>query len=370
VVTVDWRGGGPNTLLQDVQHPNITIHRIPSGYPHNLRHRVFKNRLINGVKNTIFVYGLNRHFFYDGEAQHWGRYLLPRCEEILEQENIEVVIATGGPFQANRWAAMLKKRNQHIRLIQDFRDPWADDVAKSRSKPQLENIRVWQKMSVETADCVVTVTDGLLKRYLHNTCQQNGYIISNGYDPDDADVQVDGVSPETDFSFIYIGDIAPSRQESLERFLEAVRQVRSDIPNIRVVLVGGHRKMPEERLSDLIEGGVLELRPYVPQRTVFEMVKRHTYALQLNAKLYPYLVSTKIYEYGMLGVPTVSLNYGGEIEGLVLDRDLGYSVSVEEDDIAAFLTGLYEQPRRQFLFDVADFAYDRLAVQYSKLINR
>jgi glycosyltransferase involved in cell wall biosynthesis len=356
-------------LLQDVQHPNITIHRIPSGYPHNLRHRVFRNWLINGIKNAVFIYGLNRYFFHDGEAQRWGRYLLPRCEEILARENIEVVIATGGPFHANRWAAVLKKRTPHLRLIQDFRDPWADDVAKSRSKPQLAKVRAWQEMAVETADSVVAVTEGLLELYLRDSHREKGYLIRNGYDPDSANVRIDPVSPETGFGFIYLGDIPPSRQEPLSRFLKAVRQVRPKIPDICVTLVGGYRKMPARQFPDLVEEGVLELRPYVPQETAFEMVRRHRYALQLNARMYPYAVSTKIYEYAMLKVPTVSLNYGGEIGGLVLNRDLGYSVNVEEDDIAAFLTGLYQQPRRQFSFDVADFAYDRLALQYSKLID-
>jgi glycosyltransferase involved in cell wall biosynthesis len=369
VVTVNWQQQGPNTLMGDVQHSNIIVHPIPSGYPHNLRQRVFENRSLNNIKNGFFVYVLNRYFFPDGAAQRWGRYLLPCCKTLLQKERIKVVVATGGPFQANRWVAVLKERNHHIRLIQDFRDPWADDPAKSRSISRLAAARAWQKMSVEVADCVVAVTDGLLRLYLQGACQEKGFVISNGYDPEDAELRGDGGSGETGFSFIYIGDVGPSRQEPLRSFLEAVRQVRVGIPNIRVTLVGGYRRMPEKEFSDLIEEGILELHPYVSHKTVLEMVKQHTYTLQLNAKMYPYLVSTKIYEYGMLKVPTISLNYGGEIERLVLDRDLGYSVNVERDDIAAFITHLYKQPWRQFSFDVGDFAYDRLAARYSKLIN-
>jgi glycosyltransferase involved in cell wall biosynthesis len=368
VVTVDWRKQGPNTLLEDVQHPNITIHRIPSGYPHNLRYRVFKNRWANNIKNGLFLYVINLHFYYDGPAQYWGRHLLPYCEELLRKESIEIVVATGAPFQANRWAAVLKRRNPHIRLVQDFRDPWTGDALRTWPKSKSPKVRAWQKMSVEEADCVVAVTNGVLKLFLDGTRQMNGYVIRNGYDPDYKIKEINGPY-ESGFSFIYVGDVASYREEPLKRFLEAVRKVRDQIPGIRVTLVGGYRKVPETHFSDLLQDGILLVRPYIPQKAVFEVIKQHRYALQLIAKEHWYALSTKIYEYGMLKVPTVSINYGGEVTDLIRSHDLGYSINVEKQDIAGFLVDLYRQPRRHFSFDVADFAYDNLALCYSRLIN-
>lgn len=368
VVTVNWQHQGPNTLIEDVQHPNINIYRIPSGYPHNLKYRFFQNRYLNILKNLGFVL-IDRYFFYDDEAQHWGRYLIPFCERLIKENNINVVVSTGGPFQNNRWASVLKKRNDHIRLIQDFRDPWTDDVLNTWIKPMISTVRDWQKVSVEVADCVVAATNGLLKLYLVGTQQKCGHVITNGHDIDFSFNPVNNVSQKDGYSFTYIGNLKAGREEPLLKFLEAVRKVQYQIPGIRVILVGQQGRKIAKNFADLLQNDVLELRGYVSQETAFDMVMRSTYALQFNAKAYPYLVSTKVYEYGMLKVPTVSFNYGGEICDLILNHDLGYSVNIEKEDIASFLMRLYNQPKRSFSFDINQFAYNNLAALYSELIN-
>ena len=134
VITVNWKNYGENTFLKDVQHDNIHIHKIPSGYPHNLKYRPFSNYIFEAIKLIFFTF-LNRFIFYDDEAQHWGKYLIPYCEKLIAKENIPIIIATGHPFQANYWASVLKNRNPTLKLIQDFRDPWVDQPNKPMTTP-------------------------------------------------------------------------------------------------------------------------------------------------------------------------------------------------------------------------------------------
>lgn len=368
VVSVDWKWQGPNTLLEDVQHANLHIYRIPSGYPHNVKYYPLRQPYLNALRNRLLRYTLDRRFFFDDEAQQWGRHLIPFCERLLRQEAIRVVVATGGPFQANRWAAVLKQRNPHLRLIQDFRDEWTDDANRSWPPSQMPLVKSWQKAAVEAADSVVVATEGLLRLFLAGTRQTEGYVIRNGYDPD-IGRELGSAIPQDDLSFIHIGNLASGRDRPLDKFLNAVRLVRRQNPAIRVRLVGGHGKDTPRKFSDLLKDGTLELRPHVSQKAALEMVRGFAYALHFNAQEYPWAVSTKIYEYGMLKVPTISFNYGGEIHELILGHDLGYSVHVEKEDLAAFLAGLSQAPKRRFAFDIQPFAYDNLAMRYSELIQ-
>jgi glycosyltransferase involved in cell wall biosynthesis len=198
-------------------------------------------------------------------------------------------------------------------------------------------------------------------------------VIPNGYDPESFisdQFSENSLSSKSPFSFIHVGNLSCGRQYPLMKFLETIRKIYPDIPDVRVTLVGGYNKrILEQKFTDLVQSKVLVLQSPVSQKTAFKMVKQHTYALQFNAREFPYLVSTKIYEYGMLNIPTVSFNYGGEIHDLILDHDLGYSIHAEDDDIAFFLLQLYKQSEKSFAFKVESFAYDKLAGQYSEVIQ-
>ena len=367
VVTVNWWQHGPNTLLDDVQHPNIHIHRIRSGYPHNLKTIRLRNRYLNAIKNRVLLYPFKLRFF-DDEAQAWAHHLLSKCNELLEKHAIKTVIATGSPFQSNRWAARVKEMHPHISLIQDFRDEWADDITRNWSSRQRLQIRQWQESSVENANIVVAVTKGLLDLYLQGTNQKNGYVISNGYDPDSLPTKATcGTKPR--YTFTHIGNLRTGREEPLQEFLTAVRTVYRQIPALKVNLVGDFGPETESRFADLIEHNVLHLHGYVTQGEAFEMVKQSSYALQFNARIYPYLVSTKIYEYGALQVPTFSCNYGGEIHDLIMQHSLGYSVHVEKENLVERLLQLENMTMQPFRYDVGSFAYPNLARRYSGLIQ-
>lgn len=373
VITVNWDEHGPNTYIDDVQHPNISIHRIASGYPHNFRYRVFKNRYLNAFKNRILLYPLNRYIFYDDEAQYWGRYLIPYVEQLLKQENINLLVTTGSPFQANRWAAVIKQRNPHIRLIQDFRDDWVDDPLRSWPKNKIDTVRQWQNFAVETADCIVTVTYGLLDLYLRETNQICRQVIRNGYDDDSMNGMnihkpTHGIK-DNRFNFVHAGSVSGGRQEPMQKFLFAIRDVRTQIPEIKVTLIGEVNRMLAVEFNDLIKTGFLELKGYVSPLALFELLQDYRYALQLNARVYPFSLSTKIYEYGMLKIPTISLNYGGEIESLIKEYDLGYSLNIDKENIVRFLINLYREPTQSFDFKIEEFSYANLAKRYSDLLN-
>ena len=329
VVTVNWKIDGKN--LDDIQHPNIIIHRIPSLYFHNLKYKNYKNNFTGNIKHLL------RHGFlkilsiiwYEDEAQFWGVYLIPFCKKLIKKEGIKNVIATGHPFMTNYWAAKLKMDLLEINLIQDFRDPWNDDAIRSlpfrlTAKRSLQH----EIFALNNCDVLFAVTDGLmelLSKKIHANIKK--VIIPNGFDA--YICSKDAV--KRDFVFIYAGSLYCGRKEPLESFLKAVENVRKTTPELKIKLYGLFPPNLEKKHEVLFKSGIISAYPPVSPEEIQKHIYKSFTCLHFNARIYPYLVSMKIYEYASLKRPTLCINYGGEIDTLIKKHKLG--VSVNGDDI-------------------------------------
>lgn len=363
VVTVPWRTHGPNTLTADVRHERIAVHTVRSGAPHNLRHRPIANRRVATARN-LTLGALDRVLYFDDEAQRWGRHLLPFCERLIEERGIEVAVATGHPFQANRWALELKRRVPGLRLVQDLRDPWADNPFRPLTSAQAARVREWQREAVEGADAIVTVTQGLRELYLRDARQERALVIHNGFDPESAPAHA--TERDGPPQIVHVGNVSNGRDEPLRALLDATRRRGPGAP-WRIVLVGSVPVTIAAEYRDLVDRGELELMPALAHEQALALIAGSDVALHLGAAQFPYALSTKIYEHGMLRVPTLSLNHGGEVARLISERGLGRSVDLRSQDLDAALDDL-DALGRGLAFDVDDFAYPALARRYSELL--
>ncbi len=367
VVTVNWKRQAPGNLLDEVTHPGIAIHRIRSGYLHNLKIWRSGNRWIDGIKNRLFSRIIDRFFYWDDEAQYWGRYLLPKCEQLINGEGIGVVIATGSPFQSNVWAAELKCRNLDIRLIQDLRDPWARNPKKYyRDK---EMALIMERNTLSVADHLVVVSKGMAEHFRQNLSSDVPVtVINNGFDPAMLPLKKSSDSTVKSGRIVYAGSLSNGREEILRQFLDALEKLQ--VENIQIIVVGNFPHALIEHYNSLIERGQLYFEGWVSRKRALSLIVGADYALQLNAEIYPYALSTKIFEYAAMRVPTLSLNYGGDIDVVVRNYSMGYSINLKHADLHGWIRRLADgELNEKFTFSVDDFAYDVLAEKYSDLIQ-
>lgn len=369
MVTVNWQQNGPNTLLDDISHEKIVVHRIKSGYLHNLKYKNIKYFILKAIRHVFFKL-LDGIFYWDDEAQHWGRHLIPCVENIIEQYNIHTIVATGHPFQSNYWASEIKKRNPSIKLIQDFRDPWIQHAHKnlrSRRNRILKN-RVIQ--SLELADLIVTVTDELMEEYKKYSPSGNYIVIPNGFDPDVIkDIVKNNISKDNEAGCItmtHIGNITNNRDKVCDVFLQAIRSL-STVYAFQIHFAGHIPGYLLKKYSDLIASGALIYHGYLSQIKALSLVAQSDFAIQFNAEIVPYLVSTKIYEYAALKIPTISLNFGGSIDKLINDSSLGYSINVGNANVEADIKRIISD-EKSFDFNVENYTYKHLAKQYSDFL--
>ena len=360
VLTVHWPYMGPNTLTEDVDHDNIIIHRLRSGSLLGLRHGTISSPRLRSFRNHLFRNIIDPVWFWDDEAQRWSHYALYYAQNLIEKENIKTLVATGHPFQVNRLAAMLSSVNPSLRLIQDFRDPWSQQRVFSSARRHRQVV-AWETQALEAADVNVFVTPGLRELFCRRDGRQGqSQVITNGFDPDDIRKIVrDDVR---EFDFVYTGNVGNRRHEPCLAFLNAMQKV---CPKARMLFVGEMSRAVASAIRRFPQG---EVRESINQLEALQLVAKSKIALQLNAPHVPFAYSTKIFEYAALGVPVLSINYGGDIDTLIRGNQWGASLNPHNADfLESLATVMSHEPLSPGT--AAKFGYPRLAEEYVKLFH-
>jgi glycosyltransferase involved in cell wall biosynthesis len=375
VLTVPWGESAPD-LMADVQSERIHIHRVASYGFHHLRRREFPAHLGGKIARRGRKYLLSTMSGRDAaeDARYWGRALVPAACRLIDERQISLVVSTGAPFLANWWASHVKDRRPHVHLITEFQDPWSDLPSVQEGDPA-RRARVLEREAsfISKSDVVVTVTDGLSDIIRSHSGGIPVVTIPNGFDPEEITVTP---AREREPLLVHAGNLWVGRERPLAAFLAAIRQTADGLDGLRVVSYGGFPGGVKSEYADLIESGVLEVHPRVPTKTVMAAIDDAFACLQFNAEQFPYLVSTKVFEYAAARRPVLSVNYGGEIEGLVNEGNLGWSVDARDSEgLSATLREVYtawqNDPRyTSEPVGLARYDYANLALEYSELLER
>jgi glycosyltransferase involved in cell wall biosynthesis len=363
VLTVPWPRAEDPGWFADVQHDNIRVHRSSSLYPHRLRTSPIEQRLLRKVHGRAFRL-LDRLTPSHDMASLWGLSLLPVLRRLLRQGGTRRVVATGAPFSTNYWAARLKRDEPGFKLIQDFRDPWLMASAELGTSGWARRFEI----ATRHADVLVSVTPEMSALYQGLSQHPQVVTIPNGVEL--AQLRRIQKTDSTRFDFGYMGNLFNRREEPLFRFFDWVRQKKAAGRAPKTVIAGLYPNHLRDASGDLIASGHLELRPQLPQEQAFELLAASKLALHLNGPgaLGTFQTTTKLVEHAALGLPTLSLNYGGASEDFIRERRLGWSLRADSPSLFSELDRCWRS-QQPFDLDVSDFDFDATARRYSSLID-
>ncbi len=328
LLTVRWLPHDTEAL-RELDHPRITIHRIPSLGPHLLDTR----RPAPGVRGLALIawrklaLPVFRLLGLDEDARWWGLVMLPAARRLIRRHGIRCVVATGPPFHVNWWAAKLRDTEPDIRLVQDLRDPWASLPASTHDairRRGVERTRAMQSAALDRADLVVTVSEGCRRLLAADTVTPVS-IIPNGYDPADLPALPSG--GERPFSIAYAGTFGGGRRRPMLAFLAVVEELADDIPDIRLDFWSPRDPEILAAASNLVESGIARFHEMGPSAEVMQRIAQHSFAcLHVAALERPDGLSMKIFEYAQTRRPVLSISYGGEIADFVREHHLGMDI--------------------------------------------
>jgi hypothetical protein len=105
------------------------------------------------------------------------------AKQFLKENKVDVIIATGEPFILFDYASSLSKEFD-IPWFADYRDPWSQNTAYSKSMFLKKWNRHFEKKIVSSSSQIITVSD-FLKVTIESLIKDSPInILPNGYDPD------------------------------------------------------------------------------------------------------------------------------------------------------------------------------------------
>jgi hypothetical protein len=320
---------------------------------------------LNKIKNHC-LYRSFSHLYPVDFAQYWFYFFKHYLHRHMSSESI--FILTGAPFSFQLLTAQYLIMHDYHKFILDFRDPFSTDITQaSRSdNPVFSSFsKIESQVLLSSLGKRVFVTDGLVQSMA--ALPSSSIVIENGH-PFACDFSRKQFKPP--FSLVYFGTLANGRDDIFINFLISSKEVAL----IESITIYGRTSL---KLCRFLKSHQLpfpvHLKQPVSQAALPSVSRIFDFGLQINSDFYPYLLSTKLYEYPALGLPVLCLaDISSHVYSYVLSSGIGASLSprcFSPDNIHQCLLECSNvEPEALDEFALASSWYSR-SLQYSSLIS-
>lgn len=192
-------------------------------------------------------------------------------------------------------------------------------------------------------DYVLTVDDGLKKRFLKYTAVKNIEVIYN-YTNQITDRKTSAISDKV-YDAIYCGGITVER--GYYTILKSTKLIVADNPEYKVLLLGViYENELKDHLKEFIKENKLEKNLVWIDYVRFDEVSNYYNQSKIGLNiLHPFdafedIIQIKLFEYMNFGLPIITSNFG-EMQNYVLDNEVGISVNpFDEKELAESILNL------------------------------
>jgi len=377
ILTIDYPYVDEVNWEYDIKgNKNIVVHRIKSGYPIWLM-KLSKNSFIAFFQKSInFV--LKRTIFYIDIAQNWAKYMLPKAEQIIKDNNIENVIITSPPHSIAYYATYLKVDLPYINLIQDFRDNWNDDTPYSYPNTlkffwQKEKSAYMEWFVVNHSDYIVNVTQDITDRAKNKFKQyRNKFItIYNGFDNNDIqDIDTEAELNSDNIRIVYAGGLGLGRIEAVKLIFDfLLEQTKEVLKRFKINIFTSYNKNSlDSKYNILFENKIVSFNSLVSPQKIFRIINEHEYCLSINSPIYSYAFGTKIFDYMMLNKKIIHISNGGELSRILTTQGQ-YVARYNIEDIKKVFNQLLRDKNHMHNINYDKFDIYNLTKEYEKLLN-
>ena len=339
------------------QNKNIQVHLTKSDFYYKLMEKNYANPIFNSIiKNLISTIG--KIIWYDDNAQFWKPFLQKKISDVLKKYPKAKIIATGAPFQACKHTMEICNKIGFKDYFLDFQDPWASDpFRKYHFNWMRKSVSNYENSTIKNSPNNIFVTAGL-KKVMSIKSDNNSFIIENGHGfPLIEKRKRISQSKSMNKQILYIGTLANGRDDIFIKYLEKSRGWPKNF-NCNLDIYGRVSARFRFWLTKTkIKNLNINFHNHISKEMIIELASKYDYGLQLNAEEYPYLVSTKLYEYPALGLPIISINTGGEIDGIIKKNKIGVSININSFDL----------DKLDIAFSKKGLNYDENLYQYAKI---
>ncbi len=386
VITANWEEEKGVGWIKEAEVNKLTITRLTSPFLGKYKKTFWAKALFH------LEVRLSKLFCWTDEAYSFWLFNKRKIKKYIEVNKIDVLIASGGPFSVNYFAAKVKLTNSTIKLIQDFRDPWIVDYFHDNPhrKPQDKFHKkelMMEKYSIEKSNAVFSVAPGCLTRLQNNIdsyglTNTNHILIENGYDNDDRNQFSEEEYPEEVFSKSHIncahfGTVQFGREKSFYKFLTCEpNKIKLIEENIRFHFFGSFNKDVKNQILSEGYGEIVKFYEYMSPETIQKFMYFADLHLVINDEIYYYAYGTKIFDALMYKKGIMLLSKEEGLYHLIKNNELGIVTNNSEEQNKQLVNELIENKSKYTStasinkkYDYEKHSIDRIAKRIETIFN-
>lgn len=195
-----------------------------------------------GYKTKILVImeylKLDKLLFFPDPYFMWIKRATKKAEQIIEEHNIDIILAIGMPFSDFVVGYTLSKKFD-IPLVIDYQDPWSGSPLNPQPKFTKKRTKKLERKIIDQSSAIVTCGEMYSKIIRESTkTDKKMHIIHHGY-LKEPQIKETKIEKEDDFTISYFGNFYGDLTKSLECLLGGMSKVIEDTNNDMIFQYAG-----------------------------------------------------------------------------------------------------------------------------------
>lgn len=201
----------------------------------------------------------------------WIPFALPAAIRAVNENNIDVIIARGGPY-SNTILGLWVSKITHKPLVLDLADPWLDypyinfpTFLHKKVNQYFEHIVFFNAEKISVASPIMK--ERIIKRY-KDVEPSKIEIITNGYDAEEFTDNEIIIKPKQKFKITHVGTLSWIRYEAFRSLCLSLREAKLSNPllakKLEVVLIGDVSDESKAMVPGLGLEDIFRIKDYIP----------------------------------------------------------------------------------------------------------
>lgn len=309
------------------------------------------------------------------QAERWARYSYRTVKRLIDERDIDVLVASGHPCSINYWAAVLKSERPQVKLVQDFRDTWNNELnyemkpgyLGSRAK---ERSVVAENIAIANADIVLNVSAGQSARMQRASQTTRGkfHVLTNGFDP--SDLRTSTPHDAMGVRMVHAGTVRWHAAAGLAHLVQAIAELDglAGLERLTIDFYGQKPKLPQSQEAARVLAKHFRFHGVVDSERLAKEVAGASLGLIIFDK--DTGLGTKTFDYMVMSKPFLAICPEGELQRFCLEHDMpvaSYNVGEIKRTLLDIINGSRSLTLDKSRFE--RFAIPVLAEEFEKLVS-
>jgi hypothetical protein len=349
----------------------LEVVRIPGRYP----------RILDRTPKTITekahyklaawtLRRIVRGTIYD-RTVFWRQAFLKAAARIIEEKEIDTLVANGPPFRFLTYCLELRSIYPHLRVVCDFRDPWTWwhnygyphlSAADMRFEEYLE------AKVVREAD-LITVPYEIMKDHLVRKYPDRGDfidILPHAYDPDEVPLDAARTPRSRILKLVCYGTLYRGLDTTMKNLEAAIRKHAPRVTLDVFTDSGNYSSM----FDNLVSRGLVHIFRPVRGKDLFLRFGTYDFVLTFNFPGHENFLCTKYPEIIQTRTPILLIGEHGTVAEFITENSLGLCVTAS--GLGDLIEKLLHDPqyfRYNAAFNTAPFAFPAVTGQLERMLS-